>query len=88
MARNLNPFIDAAGEKRDDELVKLVKEGNRTALEELIEGHQAWIYNLALRMTHHPEDAKDATQEVLIKRVNADSCERFCVVSPRFEAVG
>ena len=29
--------------------------------------HQAWIYNLALRMVHHPEDAKDATQEVLIK---------------------
>ena len=67
MARNLNPFIDAAGEKRDHELVNLAKEGNRTALEELIEGHQAWIYNLALRMTHHPEDAKDATQEVLIK---------------------
>ena len=29
--------------------------------------HQPWIYNLALRMVHHPEDAKDATQEVLIK---------------------
>ena len=67
MARNLNPFIDAAGEKRDHELVNLAKEGNRAALEELIESHQAWIYNLALRMTHHPEDAKDATQEVLIK---------------------
>lgn len=29
--------------------------------------HQAWIYNLALRMVHHPEDAKHATQEILIK---------------------
>ncbi len=29
--------------------------------------HQAWIYNLALRMVHDPEDAKDATQEILIK---------------------
>src|SRR3989344_8338377 len=67
MARNSNPFIDAAGEERDQELVNLAKEGNRTALEELIESHQAWIYNLALRMTHNPEDAKDATQEVLIK---------------------
>jgi hypothetical protein len=27
----------------------------------------AWIYNLTLRIVHHPEDAKDATQEVLIK---------------------
>ncbi|MBI5119035.1 RNA polymerase sigma factor [Candidatus Poribacteria bacterium] len=67
MARNSNPFIDAAGEERDQELVNLAKEGNRTALEKLIESHQAWIYNLALRMTHHPEDAKDATHEVLIK---------------------
>lgn len=67
MARNSNPFIDAAGEERDQKLVNLAKGGNRTALEELIESHQAWIYNLALRMTHHPEDAKDATQEVLIK---------------------
>lgn len=67
MARNLNPFIDTAGEERDRQLVSLAKEGDRTALVELIEDHQAWIYNLALRMTHHPEDAKDATQEILIK---------------------
>lgn len=68
MARTPNPFTDvAAGEERDQELVHLAKEGNRTALEELVLRHQSWIYNLALRMVHHPEDAKDATQEVLIK---------------------
>jgi len=68
MAGNPNPFTDvAAGEGRDRELVQLAKGGSRTALEELVVRHQAWIYNLALRMTHHPEDAKDATQEVLIK---------------------
>ena len=68
MTGNPNPFTDvAAGEGRDRELVQLAKGGSRTALEELVVRHQAWIYNLALRMTHHPEDAKDATQEVLIK---------------------
>jgi len=68
MAGNPNPFTDvAAGEGRDRELVQLAKGGSRTALEELVVRHQTWIYNLALRMTHHPEDAKDATQEVLIK---------------------
>ena len=65
---NPNPFTDvAAGEARDQELVQLAKGGSQAALEELVVRHQAWIYNLALRMVHHPEDAKDATQEVLIK---------------------
>ena len=68
MAADPNPFTNvAAGEGRDQELVQLAKGGSRDALEELVVRHQAWIYNLALRMVHHPEDAKDATQEVLIK---------------------
>ena len=65
---NPNPFADVAeGEGRDQELVQLAKSGSQAALEELVARHQSWIYNLALRMVHHPEDAKDATQEVLIK---------------------
>ena len=36
-------------------------------MEYLVFRHQSWIYNLALRMVRRPEDAKDATQEVLIK---------------------
>jgi RNA polymerase sigma factor (sigma-70 family) len=68
MTENPNPFTDVAeGEGRDQELVQLAKGGSQAALEELVLRHQAWIYNLALRMVHHPDDAKDATQEVLIK---------------------
>src|SRR3990167_5419994 len=67
MARNPSSFIDTAGDERDKELVRLAKGGGHAALEELVVRHQAWIYNLALRMVHHPEDAKDATQEILIK---------------------
>lgn len=68
LANTPNPFTDvAANEERDQGLVHLAKGGSRAALEELVVRHQAWIYNLALRMVHNPEDAKDATQEVLIK---------------------
>jgi len=68
MVNTPNPFTDvAAGEGRDQELVHLSKDGSPAALEEMVVRHQAWIYNLALRMVHRPEDAKDATQEVLIK---------------------
>lgn len=63
-----NPFTEVdVNKERDQELVHLAKGGSRDALEELVVRHQAWIYNLALRMVHYPEDAKDITQEVLIK---------------------
>jgi len=63
-----NPFTDvAAGDGHDQELVRLAKDGRRDALEELVLRHQAWIYNLALRMVHRPADAEDATQEILLK---------------------
>ena len=31
------------------------KSGDRDALEELVGRHQAWIYNIALRMLYHPQ---------------------------------
>jgi RNA polymerase sigma factor (sigma-70 family) len=65
-----NPFADVAlGDESDQELVRLAKDGRQDALERLVRRHQAWIYNLALRMVYRPEDAEDATQEVLIKLV-------------------
>ena len=68
MTMSPNPFGDVTvGDESDKELVRLAKDGSRDALEELIARHQSWIYNIALRMLHHPEDAKEATQEVLIK---------------------
>ena len=44
-------------------------EGDRSALDDLVAGLQGRVYNLALRMLWHPEDAEDATQEILIKIV-------------------
>ncbi len=56
-------------ESRLEELVEEAKGGNRDALQEVIQGVQDRIYNLAVRMLWHPEDAEDATQEILVKIV-------------------
>jgi RNA polymerase sigma factor (sigma-70 family) len=63
-----NPFADAAeGDATDAELVELAKSGDRAALEKLVLRHQAWIYNIAVRMVFQPHDAEEVTQEVLVK---------------------
>jgi RNA polymerase sigma factor (sigma-70 family) len=62
------PFAENDQQDQDDQvLVARARAGYRPALEALISRHQAWIYNVAVRMLGHPEDAEDATQEVLIK---------------------
>jgi RNA polymerase sigma factor (sigma-70 family) len=48
-------------------LVTRARSGESDALEELVRRHQPWIYNIAVRMLYHPQDAQDATQEILIK---------------------
>ncbi|MFH1932175.1 MAG: hypothetical protein ABIN18_11380 [Pseudomonadota bacterium] len=45
------------------------KEGDRTALEELIRRIQDRVYGLSLRMLYHPVDAEDSAQEILLKIV-------------------
>jgi len=65
-----NPLADAPETDADDlVLLSRIREGDRDALEALVKRHQAWIYNIVLRMVYLPEDAEDATQEVLIKLV-------------------
>ncbi len=49
--------------------VRAAVEGDRGALEDLIRCHQGFIYSLAQRMLYSPEDAADATQEILIRIV-------------------
>jgi RNA polymerase sigma factor (sigma-70 family) len=60
-----NPL--AGDDAMDADLVRLVQQGDRGALEALIERHRPWIYNLAVRMMYLPQDAEDAAQEILIK---------------------
>ncbi|MBI3630475.1 MAG: RNA polymerase sigma factor [Candidatus Rokubacteria bacterium] len=63
-----NPLTDSAPtDPGDRALVARAQSGERDALEELVRRHQAWIYNITVRMLYHPQDAEDATQEILIK---------------------
>ena len=63
-----NPLADDAPADREDQaLVMSARLGQRQALEDLVERHQGWIYNIAVRMLYHPQDAEDATQEILVK---------------------
>lgn len=64
-----NPFVENKDDADDADLVEQAKNGNRDALEKLILRHQAWIYNIAVRMVFQPHDAEEVTQEVLIKAV-------------------
>ena len=64
----LNPLADESLTDAEDQyLVQCVQLGSKEALELLIARHQRWIYNIALRMVFLPEDAEDATQEILVK---------------------
>src|SRR4051812_12041853 len=63
-----NPFSEVAESGSvDADLVEQAKNGDRAALERLVLRHQAWIYNIAVRMVFQPQDAEEVTQEVLIK---------------------
>lgn len=65
-----NPFLKVyTGDKTDAILVKDAQNGSKSALEELLLKHQPFIYNVAWKMVRHPADAKDLTQEALIKIV-------------------
>lgn len=62
--------FDAGYQESDDlVLIEQAKEGSRKALEQLVERHYNFIYNVALRFLLNPEDAQDLTQEVLIKLI-------------------
>ena len=62
-----NPLADNAPTDPEDHVLVRARSGDRKALEELVQRHQGWIYNTAVRMLYHPEDAEDATQEILLK---------------------
>ncbi|WP_430908517.1 RNA polymerase sigma factor [Maribacter sp. 2-571] len=51
----------------DAVLVERSISGDKRSLNTLLGRYQDYIYNISLRMFLDPEDAKDATQEVLIK---------------------
>lgn len=62
-----NPLSINYSEEANLALLDKVLEGDSKAMDELVDIHQAFIYNVAWKMTHSKDDALDLTQEVLIK---------------------
>lgn len=60
-----------------EKLVIAATNGDKNALEGVILAIQDNIYNLSLRMLVNPEDARDATQEILIKVITNLSSFKF-----------
>lgn len=52
---------------KEKELIRRAKQGDMLAFEELILKHEKIVYNVALRMMNHSEDAKDISQDVFLK---------------------
>lgn len=66
----INPFTEKyVSDTTDADLIESALGGNKKPLEELVLRHQAWIYNIALRMVFYPDEAQDITQEILIKMI-------------------
>ena len=52
---------------KERDLIRRAKQGDMLAFEELILNHEKIVYNVALRMMNHSEDARDISQEVFLK---------------------
>ena len=50
-------------------LVRRAQQGDRAALEAVVTAIQPRVHGLALRFLWHPDDAQDATQEILVRVV-------------------
>jgi RNA polymerase sigma factor (sigma-70 family) len=65
------------GERSLEALAQRAASGDSGALSRLVEEVQHPVYRLALRFLGHPEDAKDASQEILVRvMTNLGSFER------------
>lgn len=54
-------------DQREQEWIARAKAGDMQAFEALILQHEKIVYNVALRMMNHSEDARDISQEVFLK---------------------
>jgi RNA polymerase sigma-70 factor, ECF subfamily len=65
----MEPLGYERGMDSDQDLLSAARRGDRSALESLLERHQAKIYRFGMRMCRAEEDAKDVLQETLIAAV-------------------
>jgi RNA polymerase sigma factor (sigma-70 family) len=65
----MNPFSITYDLKDEIKLVQEAQGGSKTALEKLVNLHQGFIYNVALKLVRHPDNAADLSQEAIIKMI-------------------
>ncbi len=68
---------DTYNDAIDENLVLLILDGNRDALDSLINRHKDWLFNIAIGMTGNTHEAEDVTQEILIKILTKLSTFKF-----------
>ena len=66
-----NPLTSDDGDVTDRALVERAVDGSRDALRLLVERHQPFVYNVAIKMFGRPEDAQELTQEVFVKVITS-----------------
>ena len=63
-----NPLASSyANDAEDLLLVRRAQSGDCEALNQLVQEHHTYIYNVAARMVRNPTDAEEVSQEVLVK---------------------
>jgi RNA polymerase sigma-70 factor, ECF subfamily len=58
---------DFSQDLRDEQLVALCQNGEKQAFETLIRRYMQKAFRIALDFTHHPEEAKDLSQEAFLR---------------------
>src|SRR5258708_39453515 len=53
-------------ERSDAELLEAVRQGDRSAIDEILERHERQIYRFGLRMCGNEDDAREVLQETLL----------------------
>lgn len=71
MASKINIFTPKNQANTDEVLIAESLAGNKKSLETLIKRYQDYVFNISLKMYLQPDDALDATQEVLIKVITS-----------------
>jgi RNA polymerase sigma factor (sigma-70 family) len=67
----MNPFSNSkSNDTIDKDLIKKILDGDKQAINALINRHQAYIYNIAWKMVGNEVDAADLSQEAMIKIVS------------------
>src|SRR5687768_17003359 len=65
----IDKFISAIKEVNMtiNQQVGMALQGDKNALNEVLKSIREYVYNISVRFLWHPQDAEDATQEILIK---------------------